>query len=84
MHAEPTRPAYRHDCQLQIVRGGVSRRHALITAAIGGCGVKDLGSQNDTFVNGERNQERTLAYADGIVIGGMQLIFRTPWPEPST
>jgi pSer/pThr/pTyr-binding forkhead associated (FHA) protein len=84
MHAEPTSPVSRHDCQLQIVRGGVSRRLALNTAAIGGCAVKDLGSQNGTFVNGERNQERTPPDADRIVIGDTQLIVRTPWPEPST
>ncbi len=70
------------DNQLQIARSGVSRRHALIEGTPDGFRLKDLGSQNGTFCNGERVSERVLVDGDRIVIGDAKLVFQSPWPKP--
>ncbi len=47
----------------------VSRRHAELTLQDGGVHVKDLGSSNGTFVNGERVAEASV-HADDIITFG--------------
>ena len=69
--------------QLRMAQPGVSRKHALVCATDRGYMIQDLESQNGTFVNGSRISEHTLADGDEIAIGNVQLVFRTPWPEPS-
>jgi pSer/pThr/pTyr-binding forkhead associated (FHA) protein len=59
---------------------GISRKHAVITAVAGGFMIKDLGSQNGTFVNGQRVTEKRLAEGDTVDVGSMKFVFRTPWP----
>ena len=54
----------------------MSRRHALIVASPSGYTIKDLKSQNGTFVNGESITECTLANGDVIWIGDAKLMFR--------
>jgi hypothetical protein len=61
---------------VRIARPGVSRRHALIVASPSGYTIKDLKSQNGTFVNGESITECTLANGDVIWIGDAKLMFR--------
>jgi hypothetical protein len=68
------------DNQIQIARPGVSRKHAMITGTASGYTIKDLGSQNCTFVNSARITERELTDGDTIEIAGMRLVFRSPWP----
>lgn len=68
------------DSHVMIARPGVSRKHALIVAGTGGFSIKDLASQNGTFVNGQRITEQPLNDGDQIVIGDTKLVFRTPWP----
>jgi hypothetical protein len=70
------------DNQIRMTHQGVSRRHAMITVTPKGFYIKDLGSQNGTFVNGGRITERLLADGDSIDIGQAKLVFRTPWPQP--
>jgi pSer/pThr/pTyr-binding forkhead associated (FHA) protein len=65
---------------IHIVRPGISRTHALVTARSNGFVIKDLDSQNGTYVNGERIAERELADGDKIEIGTVQFVFRMPWP----
>jgi pSer/pThr/pTyr-binding forkhead associated (FHA) protein len=72
------------DNQLQIARAGVSRHHAVIEGTPDGFRLKDLGSQNGTFLNGERVTERVLADGDRILIGDAKLVFHSPWPKPGT
>lgn len=48
---------------------GVSRRHARVTPVADGALLADLGSQNGTFVDGERVQERVLNEGMKIRIG---------------
>jgi hypothetical protein len=71
------------DNQVQIARPGVSRRHALIGAESNGFTIKDLDSQNGTFLNGESVTEQALADGDEITIGDAKLVFRLPWPAGS-
>jgi two-component system cell cycle response regulator len=48
---------------------GVSRRHARVTPTAEGALLSDLGSQNGTFVDGERVQERLLSEGMKIRVG---------------
>ena len=64
------------DNQIQIARPGVSRHHAVIEFTPGGFSLKDLGSQNGTFLNGDRVTTHALTDGDRILIGDAQLVFR--------
>jgi pSer/pThr/pTyr-binding forkhead associated (FHA) protein len=66
--------------KIQIVKPGVSRMHAVVTARPNGFAIKDLDSQNGTFVNGDKVAERQLADGDAIEIGTVRFVFRMPWP----
>jgi hypothetical protein len=58
----------------------VSRLHAVLERFSAGWSVRDLGSRNGTYVNGERIlSERALRAGDEIRIGKTRLIFK---PEP--
>ena len=58
---------------------GISRKHCEIKAVAGGYAIKDLGSQNGTFVNGQRVTEKSLTDGDTIDVGSVQFVFRMPW-----
>jgi len=68
------------DNHIQLARPGVSRKHAVIEASASGFTLKDLGSQNGTYLNGERVDTHELADGDRIVIGDAQILYRIPWP----
>ena len=53
----------------------VSRRHAELARAEGGVRLKDLGSLNGSYVNGERVEERVLATGDEVQIGRFKLLY---------
>ncbi len=53
----------------------VSRRHAEVSNLEDGVHVKDLGSLNGSYVNGERVEGRTLATGDEVQIGRFKLLF---------
>jgi hypothetical protein len=53
----------------------VSRRHAELTHSEDGIRVKDLGSLNGSYVNGDRVEERVLATGDELQIGRFKLLF---------
>jgi pSer/pThr/pTyr-binding forkhead associated (FHA) protein len=55
--------------------GDASRRHAEILPAEGGFALRDLGSTNGTWVNGERIEERALHPGDRIQIGSTEITF---------
>lgn len=66
---------------LQIEDASVSRVHAVVEPRSGGWSIRDLGSRNGTFINGERiHTERVLRDRDEIRIGGNRLAFR---PDPA-
>ena len=54
---------------------GVSRQHCLIRKQDAGFVLKDLGSHNGTFVNGERVGERILEHGDQVLIGDTEFLF---------
>ena len=54
----------------------MSRRHVLVMATPGGYTIRDLGSQNGTYVNGTRVDESPLTDGDRITIGEINLVFR--------
>jgi hypothetical protein len=70
------------DNHLQLARPGVSRRHAVVSAAGDAFAIKDLSSQNGVFVNGARILEHVLTDGDLVAIGDCTLLFRMPWPAP--
>ena len=63
-------------CDITISAPGVSRRHAVVGLHVDEVEVRDMGSTNGTFVNGERIWEPTvLEPGDQIEIGGKILTF---------
>ncbi len=59
-------------CQLQIRSSQVSRKHCELFEQDGRLIVKDLGSSNGTFVNGEKVEgEQTLSDGDELSIGSV-------------
>lgn len=76
------------DCDLAITSdSAVSRVHAVLERfAAGSWVVRDLGSRNGTFVNGERlMQERVLRHHDEVRVGDTRLVYRadSPLHEPT-
>ena len=62
-------------CDLQIPHSDASRRHAEIYRNEDGFILRDLGSTNGTFVNGEPVRERRLESGDRIQISGSEITF---------
>ncbi len=62
-------------CDLRLPSGDASRRHAEIVPVTGGYVMRDLGSTNGTFVNGERVDQRQLRPGDRIRIGSNSILF---------
>jgi hypothetical protein len=53
----------------------VSRRHAEFVRSESGATVRDLGSLNGSYVNGERVDERALGTGDEVQIGRFKLLY---------
>jgi len=62
-------------CDLTLATPDASRRHAEIVCARGGWLLRDLGSTNGTFLNGDRVDEREIHPGDRIEIGGDLVTF---------
>jgi len=64
------------DCELSLFTDSASRRHAEVYAEGAEFLVRDLGSKNGTFVNGERvTQPRALRPGDRIGVGAYAITF---------
>jgi transcriptional regulator with GAF, ATPase, and Fis domain len=61
--------------QLRISDRSVSRRHCMIVARDAGFSIRDLGSDNQTLVNGVPVTETQLQHGDLITIGRSSLVF---------
>lgn len=64
------------DNLVHLLDEAVSRHHAEIVPGPEGYLLRDLGSENGIYVNGERTAEHVLAEGDVIQIGARTLIFR--------
>jgi predicted component of type VI protein secretion system len=58
-----------------IVDPSLSRRHCAISRTADGWTLRDLGSFNGTFVNGESVSERVLVHGDRVRIAATELLF---------
>ncbi len=73
------------DAHIRLDVPGVSRRHARIVVQTGNVTVEDLGSQNGTYLRGERIARRVaLADGDEIRFGPVSVLFRLMSPDSST
>ena len=64
------------DNRIRVQKDAVSRKHAEIALGPKGYSVRDLKSENGTYVNGKRVTERLLADGDAIQIGSQKFVFR--------
>src|SRR5262245_32139403 len=64
------------DCDYPISSSRVSRAHAEINKAAGAYLLRDLGSTNGTFVNGQKIEQVRLNEGDLLVIADVELTFR--------
>jgi hypothetical protein len=62
--------------QIRLNKPAVSRRHAQIAQSEGGYVLRDLNSENGTYVNGERVKEKPLGDGDRVQIGTVRFVFR--------
>ncbi len=65
------------DCDISILRSGVSRRHAVVFLNDDTWFVQDLESSNGTFVNGKSIRQYRLTDGDVIRIGVEEIEFKT-------
>jgi predicted component of type VI protein secretion system len=66
----------KEDCQIRIPVSSVSREHCELRVEGEKAVVRDLGSSNGTYVNGERVQEQQLAAGDLVAIGPAVFVVR--------
>jgi adenylate cyclase len=62
---------------IQLLDRIVSKEHLHITQVNGQFVLRDLGSLNGTFVNGERVSERVLNNGDEITVGSTRILFQS-------
>jgi pSer/pThr/pTyr-binding forkhead associated (FHA) protein len=63
------------ECDVVLADAGVSRRHATFTRSGGRYLLRDLGSVNGVYVNGQRAKEHALGVGDVIRIESFELTF---------
>ncbi len=69
---------------VQVLDRIVSKEHCHIDLVNGRFVLRDLGSLNGTYVNGERAQERTLFTGDEITMGSTRILFYGDYPREET
>ena len=73
------------DAHIRFDVPGVSRRHARIVVEAGQVTVEDLGSQNGTYLRGERISHCVvLTDGDDMRFGAVSVVFRVVSPDSST
>jgi hypothetical protein len=68
-----TRVGRNTESDIFLVDPSVSRNHALLDVQDGSLVVRDAGSSNGTFVNGERIERRTLRAGDVVAFGKTEM-----------
>lgn len=64
------------DSQIRIPASGVSRRHCEFRVQGNEIVVRDLGSRNGTYVNGEKIEERALKAGDAVAVDEFVFVLR--------
>ncbi|MCF7954607.1 MAG: FHA domain-containing protein [Phycisphaerae bacterium] len=64
----------RQDCDLCVPLMVISRRHCAMNMDGGVLSIRDLGSSNGTFVNGEPIEEADLSPGDKVSIGPLNFV----------
>jgi hypothetical protein len=64
------------DAQVRINAAAVSRKHSQVVLTPEGYKIVDLGSENGTYVNGSRVQEKVLQNGDRVQIGMARFVYR--------
>lgn len=70
------------ECDIVIIDATISRRHAELELVDAGVAIRDLGSSNGTFVNGDRVDAANAQVGDVIAFG--QAVFRVAAPRLPT
>src|SRR5262245_7350404 len=65
------------ETDLRLAEPGLSREHAELLVDGGRLTVRDMGSTNGTFVNGDRVETRELRDGDKLSLGGVTLLVFT-------
>jgi pSer/pThr/pTyr-binding forkhead associated (FHA) protein len=60
--------------EVPLEEDGVSRRHAQVVVSAGKVEVKDLGSTNGTYVNGERTPGALLREGDRVTVARSTMV----------
>ncbi len=66
----------RHDCDLCIPLMSVSRRHCQLNHNKGILKIRDLGSRNGTYLNGNRINEAVIQAGDSIEVGPVTFVIQ--------
>ena len=66
----------RDDCDLRIPLMNVSRRHCQLNYSDGVLRIRDLGSRNGTYLNGERVDEAEVRPGDSNKVGPLTFVFQ--------
>ncbi len=66
------------DCDICVNDEGISRKHAHIAVDADGITIKDLGSSNGTFVNGNKVSEHSLEVGDEVRLDNIRFLIQTP------
>ncbi len=69
-------------CEIVVSDPLVSRQHCQILLGMGGISLRDLGSTNGTFLNGQRVTESPLRNQDVISVGGTRIRFALELSKP--
>ena len=72
--AESTVIGRGQNADIQVIDEGISRRHAEIAHKGGEIVIKDLGSTNGTYCNGDKIAEHTLTDGDKIQVGSTTIL----------
>ena len=66
----------RHDCDLRIPLASISRRHCQLNRDKTVLKIRDLGSRNGTYLNGERINEATAQPGDYVKVGPLTFLLQ--------
>jgi pSer/pThr/pTyr-binding forkhead associated (FHA) protein len=75
-YGAPTTLGRALDNDIVVADPSVSRHHAELTIANGTAELRDLGSQNGTFIGGRRASQGRIVDGDAIVLGDARFTFR--------